>query len=370
MRSSIAGAVLLFGVATQAGPLIDKDATPETVALYQNLRLIAREKLLFGVQFAYTVGFHEKDSQAFANSDAKELLGDNPAVLGLDFGGMGNKWTRPTPAESVYGRVIRAVRRRGGLVTVSWHMPNPATGGNVYDRGGNAVTQVLTPGTSARRKYFKNLDQAAAFYRDVRDDRGRPIPILFRPLHEQRGRWFWWGGENCTVEEYVELWKQTVRHLRDERDVHNLIYITSPNKPDTREKYLERFPGPEWVDVFGFDWYFPRDFADQINASARVVVGLAREHGKLAAITENGIRGGFSAKSPTDWYARHYVDNLKSDPVANEVAWVLSWRNGGRPYHPIDRDDVRHTVPDFKAFYEDEWSVFESDLPDMYTLPR
>ena len=51
----------------------------------------------------------------------------------------------------------------------------------------------------------------------------------------------------------------TVRHLRDTRGVHNLIYAVSPQMDgeyaDAKGRLLFRWPGDEWVDFIGMDCY-------------------------------------------------------------------------------------------------------------------
>ena len=58
------------------------------------------------------------------------------------------------------------------------------------------------------------------------------------------------------MQEFTTLWKFTVSYLRDSLSVHNFIYAFSPdNKFHTIEKYLERYPGNDWVDMVGIDNY-------------------------------------------------------------------------------------------------------------------
>ncbi|MEM9446053.1 MAG: hypothetical protein AAGA18_11965 [Verrucomicrobiota bacterium] len=65
--------------------LIDLHATPETKALYVNMQQLAKTNLLYGVQRPFTRGYHKFDNKNYSNSDTKEIVGDNPGVVGLDF---------------------------------------------------------------------------------------------------------------------------------------------------------------------------------------------------------------------------------------------------------------------------------------------
>ena len=83
----------------------------------------------------------------------------------------------------------------------------------------------------------------------LKGDRQEYIPVIFRPFHELNGSWFWWGGKNCTPEEIKQLYRFTVAYLRDQKNVHNLLYAYNTDRFTTKEDYLERYPGDEWVDI-------------------------------------------------------------------------------------------------------------------------
>src|SRR5690606_40060776 len=45
-------------------------------------------------------------------------------------------------------------------------------------------------------------------------------------------------------------------YLRDSLGVHNFLYAFSPdNRFNSREEFLERYPGDAWVDMVGMDNY-------------------------------------------------------------------------------------------------------------------
>ena len=55
--------------------------------------------------------------------------------------------------------------------------------------------------------------------------------------------------------DYQALWRMTVEYLRDEKGLHNLLYVYSPDVFETEAEYLERYPGDAYVDVLGSDDY-------------------------------------------------------------------------------------------------------------------
>ncbi|MEM9446081.1 MAG: glycosyl hydrolase [Verrucomicrobiota bacterium] len=364
------------------GLLIDPHSTPETRALFINMQQQAKKSLLYGVHRAYTKGYHKKDNKNFDNSDLKEVVGENPAVLGLDFTGHENFKTpddfwapNPTYEDTTYGKIIKAVHSRGGVITISWHMSNPKTGNNYNDRDDRkTVKHILegniVDGVDVRANFFRYLDHAADFFKAMKDKNGKHIPIFFRPLHEQYHNVFWWSGNAASVEEYNQLWYLMIGYLRDVKEVRNLIYIISPNRVGNMEDYMEKFPGHDWVDGYGLDWYAVNDFSKQLEQASELLVGLAREYNKIAVLSEIGVKNGMTSETSAKWYSSHAL-KLKDNPVASEVAWFLQWssRHGNNtswsPVKQKHRPDIAHILPDFEIFYNDKWTVFEDDMPAL-----
>ena len=147
---------------------------------------------------------------------------------------------------------VEAAFDRCGVNTFCWHIWNPATGENLYDTT-PAVAAIL-PGGDKHDAYRRDLDNIAAFAKNLRGKAGQPVPLIFRPFHEHTGSWFWWGQKHCTTNEFVALWLFTVKHLRDQAGVHNFLYAYSPgNAYGRREDYWERYPGDPYVDILGYD---------------------------------------------------------------------------------------------------------------------
>ncbi|MEM6911443.1 MAG: glycosyl hydrolase [Verrucomicrobiota bacterium] len=361
-----------------ASPLSDPEATPETIRLYQNLKLAAKHRLLYGQMRAFSRGKHtpsEKERQENPlelASDSLALVGKNPALVefGLHLYEDYEFWQTIAPE----------LHRRGILISLSSHSRNPdlAVPHNNSHKSneGDPVTKVLDRESPDHRAYMKVLRRYGEFIRGLRDENGRPIPVLLRLYHEHTGNWFWWGTKTCTPQQYNELWRMTIDFLRDEMDLHHLILVISPSKPDSEEKFLRRFPGQDYIDVYGFDSYAYEDGPQILLTCARVVVNLARQHGKVAAITEFGYKNGLTEETAADHYSRMFLDNLKNDPVAHEVAYALTWFGNGSqrsssnwsPYQ--DEPSTRHLHPDFLKFSQDTWTAFEGDLPNLYTFQR
>jgi len=357
-----------------AGPApIDHDATAETRALFVNLRRLAREHVLFGHQddLAYGVLWSGEPGR----SDVKEAAGSYPAVYGWDAGGL-----ERDASANLDGVAFERQRAwiaegfaRGGVVTLSWHMRNPVTGGNAWDT--TAAAGAILPGGPQHERYTQWLDRFADYVKSLRAPmRQRAggdvlVPVVFRPFHETSGGWFWWGARHATPDEYRRLWRFTVEYLRDRKGVHNLLWAYSTDVFDSTAQYLARYPGDAWVDVLGFDDYQSvRTPATRAVFARRLrdVVELAEARGKIPALTETGVE----AVPDSIWWTRTLLAGITADPVGRRIAWALVWRNAtfGREhrYHFFAPYPGQVSVADFVRFRRDSLIFFEDELPDLY----
>jgi mannan endo-1,4-beta-mannosidase len=339
----------------------DTLATAETKALYRNLRELAKTKVLFGHQDDLAYGVHWWDESG--RSDVKETAGSYPAVYGWEIGNIAGERNLDSVSFAKMKGWIKEGYERGGIITISWHEHNPATGGTAWDTSGKAPSQVL-PGGSKHEFWKKNLDMVADFMLDLKGPDDEPIPVVFRPYHEHTGSWFWWGAGSCTPEEYKQLWQFTVHYLRDEKNLHNLLYAYSTDFIGSEEEYLERYPGNEYIDILGFDDYRTvrnAESADQTNKELHTVVGLAEKFNKIPAWTETGLE---SIPDP-DWWTGTLLERIKADTVTCKIAWILVWRNARTDHHYAPFEG-HPSAPDFKRFREDTCILFGDDLPDLY----
>ena len=125
---------------------------------------------------------------------------------------------------------------------------NPLTGGDSWDNSSNRVAaEILTEGSATNRTFKEWLDRLADIAHNLRGSDGKLIPVIFRPFHEHTQTWSWWGASCTTTEEFVNLWKFTVKYLRDTKGVHNFIYAISPqmDSAKTVDDFYFRWPGDE-----------------------------------------------------------------------------------------------------------------------------
>ncbi len=309
--------------------LADKNATPETNALYQTLHQRLKEGIMVGHEdaLAYGIGWYGIPGK----SDIKEVSGKYPAVFGWELGAL--ERNSPYNLDSVYfsdmKEYAKQVHEMGGINTYSWHADNIVTGGDAWDCKQDSVVRTCLPGGSNHAQFLTWLDIVAGFFADLKDKDGNPIPVLFRPFHEHTGSWFWWGAEQCTPEEYIQLWKMTFDYLTETKQINNLIWTYSPASVTSEEKYLERYPGNEYVDMLGFDSYMantPEAYMAELDTNLIIVTDLAKRWNKIPTLSETG-----SETIPLDNY---FTGILWPTISKYEISYFLLWRNAiNRPDH-------------------------------------
>jgi len=339
---------------------IDKAATKETTSLYRNLKKLSGKGFMFGHQdaLAYGVNWKYEDGR----SDIKDVTGDYPAVYGWELGHL--EIDKPVNLDSVPFKKMQQLiiqgYDRGGVITISWHLNNPLTGKSAWDPAAGTVSSIL-PGGSKNNLYKEWLDKVAAFMIGLKDENGTFIPVIFRPYHELNGNWFWWGGKHCSSEEFKKLWIFTVSYLRDEKKLHHLLYAYNTDRFSSREEYLEKYPGDEWVDVIGFDIYQRNSsnekFISDIDKMLSTLEDLSKEKNKIPALTEFG--GNLSDSS---WWTGTFLKAIGN----HQISYVLGWRNAGAKstgelefYVPYRGQS---TEKDFVKFYQDAKTLFGEDV--------
>lgn len=357
------------GYAAPRPKLIDANATKETKALHRNLHKLARKHILFGHQHATEYG-HGWTGEP-GRSDVKTVSGSHPAVIGIDFSGLSGRSPEATErTKASLRRQITNTYDRGGVVTVAWHFSNPVTPQTGFywkDSVSAPAVANLIPGGSHHAAYKQILKTVGDLAGSVRGKDGKLVPMLFRPYHEFDGGWFWWGKPHCTRDEFTSLWRFTVTYLRDSLQVHNFVYAFSPDCLfKTEAEYLDRYPGDAWVDLLGMDDYADFGRNGQYNlpagiAKLKIVSDYAQKAGKLAAFTETGLE----SIPDTTWWTGSLLKALKAEKV--QLAYVLVWRNDARsPTHFYAPYPGQASVPDFLKFYQDPYTLFETDLPRLY----
>jgi len=354
-----------------------------TQALYANLKkLSADKKIMFGCANPTTLKYIDLHIyEQFDNSDCKDIVGDNPAFHESDF-----MWHVKDSLKIADIQASKEAYERGAVIGYCWHLRG-MNSNSFYAKEQNEwskdkeLAKKIVSGIERDKNPELNwfLTQLDTIVIPVLKEFG--FPVIFRPWHEMNGGWFWWGSQNITPDEYIRLFKITVDYMR-QQGLKNVLYAWSP---DTRATF-EYYAGDDYVDILGLDMYEPGIFdwkpmslvLDEIGK----ITDYAAEHGKVAALTETGLRihdGKFLYPEvhPNFW-TKNLLEPIVNDPRASRIVWIESWYSsdwGGKregqfylPYKGIetDRNNGQQAIDDFLKFYNHPSTLFEKDLPNMY----
>ena len=351
--------------------LVDNKPSKRVKKLHKKLFYLSKKGFAVGHEddTSYGIGWKQADFPNTVKSDVNDVVGDFPAVYGFDISGIelgNNNNIDGVPFNTMKTLIVDAYSK-GGIITISWHVDNPTTNGNSWDKT-PVVKDIIGDGQFVE-KYKSWLNKVAVFLKSIKY-KGKEIPIIFRPFHEMNGGWFWWGNPNCNSIEYIQLWRNTVYLLRDAYKLHNLIYAYSPNRLDPNDGYLDYYPGDNFVDILGIDIYDFQNSDEYITSvvkDLKIVKDFATEKGKLYALTETGIhkldgKNWFTQESYPDqnWFTQVFYPNIKN----SGIAWVLFWRNGNEEEQYVPYKGHKSEA-DFKAFEKLPETLFLKDLNNM-----
>lgn len=334
------------------------DARSLKKELERSLKESAQRGVMFGHHDDTMYGYNWRYT-GDGRSDTKEVTGQYPAMMSFDLSDI-DKGFRNRPQYDRMREEIRRQHARGGYVTLSWHASNPITGKNAWNMSAESPVRDILPGGSHHAAFLSVMDHAAEFFLSLTDEKGQPIPVIFRPWHECNGNWFWWGSKHCTPQEYKALWKLTAKVLK-RRGVSNVIYAYSPGANiKSEENYLERYPGNGLVSVMGVEGYAihmtssdsnRKTFIKRIRQQFDIVTPLAQRHHKLLAFTETGTKH----NGDPQWWTQSLLPAISGYPVCYMVVWRNAYQDDNECYgvykgHPAEAD--------FKLFADNPRLIF------------
>ena len=257
--------------------LVTPDASPEARALQAWLAEVAASgRTLAGQQ----EGFPPEAEHTYL----RRTTGHEPALRGFDLMGyspaaLGGRGIQPWQTD-----IERAIAwwRGRGVVAFCWHwfVPDGRGGRAFYAKdNGFDIVRSLSDGTAEHQQLLGDLDAIALQLARLRDAH---VPVLWRPLHENSGAWFWWGAKGA--EPCRRLWRLMFERFTRVHRLTNLIWVFNPGDAADLPAW---YPGDAYVDVIGIDKYAPPGSGDVFAAQYRLASAFNRA-GKALALTENG----------------------------------------------------------------------------------
>ncbi|RMI38489.1 beta-mannanase [Streptomyces triticirhizae] len=315
------------------GEPVNPDASPEARSLLAYLTDHYGESILSGQQDMASLQWIE------------ENLGTSPAIAGLDMMDYSpSRVERGTVGVDVDNAL--AWDERGGITTFVWHWNAPSglidEPGREWYRGfyTDATTfdveaALADPDSEDYRLLLRDIDAISAELQRLED---AGIPVLWRPLHEAEGGWFWWGAKG--PEPAKELWRLMYQRMTEVHGLDNLIWIWNSVEP-------EWYPGDDVVDIVSADSYPPAGDYGPLSATYDKLVELGQDR-KLVALTECGpipdpdLLEAYQAdwswfvtwagEFLTDgvWNSREHLEHVYSHPNVITLDEVGDFKNHGR----------------------------------------
>lgn len=279
----------------------------------------------------------------------KEVTGKSPAIRGIDFLAYRSEtnWTDHAPE-----RVIQWVNEYKGIATVTWHWNVPtdetkkdfafyveSTGNTPFTTF--SIKNALEEGTWEHEQIMNDLDAIAVELKKLKD---ADVPVLWRPLHEAEGAWFWWGAEG--PEACKELYRLMYDKFTKEYGLDNLIWVwTSSTSPASADWY----PGDDVVDMIGCDKYNAVDGLPNLSSIASTFYSLVQSTDckKMVTMSEND-------SIPS-------LENLIND----RAAWLYfcPW------YKNYLTSEQNNPVDNLKEIYTSDYCITLDELPDLKKYP-
>lgn len=278
----------------------------------------------------------------------QEKTGKQPAIRGIDFLAYNSTsdWRDHAPE-----RCIEWVNKYHGIATVSWHWNVPVEEGSsetaFYVESASAtyttfsISKALEEGTWENKVLLADIDLIAQELTKLKE---ADVPILWRPLHEAEGAWFWWGAEGA--EPCKKLYRLLYDKLTNEYGLDNLIWVWTGYTFPTSANW---YPGDDVVDIVGYDKYNAVDGMPNLSSISSTFYSLVQstDGQKMVAMSEND-------SIPS-------LENLVND----KAAWLYfcPW------YMNYLTSEQNNPVENLVEIYNSDYCITLDELPDLKSYP-
>ena len=166
------------------------------------------------------------------------------------------------------------------IIDFQWHWHSPSggiVGTNTFYTQYTTfdVTKAVVSGTQENTDAIRDIDAIAVQLKKLSD---AGVPILWRPLHEIGGTWFWWSAKGPVAAK--ALWNMIYDRLTNFHHLHNLIWIWNGND-------VAWYPGNDKADLASIDSY-PGNNNYSIDKSEFDKIYSITGGTKILAMSENG----------------------------------------------------------------------------------
>jgi mannan endo-1,4-beta-mannosidase len=271
--------------------------------------------------------------------------GKTPALIGLDFmhgsGKMSeNEWHKGYTAATI--ALAETVFKRGGFPAYCWHWKDPGKAVEAFysKSSGNSpyvefnlnkafvdstTCAAFNTNSTEYKAIIGDMDIVAGYLKTLAD---KNIPVLWRPMHEASGKWFWWGYSGAKA--CVALYRLIFDRFTKTHGLNNLIWVWTT---DEAGDALDWYPGDAFVDIVGRDYYYyPREANHGSLVASFEKVKDIYGGKKIVALSENGSiphpdslvgdGAGWSYFMP--WYGDYTMDGWAHDNTAADWKSIMN----------------------------------------------
>lgn len=322
--------------------LVNRNATANTKKLYSFLKDSYGKYVITGQQC--DGGINGNEFKAIKN-----LTGDYPALLGLDMMDYTPSRTALGASSSVVEKAIEFANK-GGIVAFCWHWNAPTEylnstanssdgwWGGFYTQNSKFDIAKVMNGQDANGKKLIDRD-IKEIAKQLKRLEKAGVPVIWRPLHEASGGWFWWGAQGPDA--YKKLWKYLYNELTNTYGCNNLIWVYNGQSADW-------YPGDEYVDIVGEDIYPGNHVYDPQVSRFKQAISYGSKT-KITALTENGC-----------------IFDIDSAVSINALwSWFMTW--GGEFTVNGSNYSEKYTEKSvIKKMYASKYSLTLGSLPKIY----
>jgi mannan endo-1,4-beta-mannosidase len=310
---------------------VNQMATPITRNLYTFLRDNFGKKTISGVMTLKSLSTPTNEINWLRTNTGKE-----PALLGLDF--MDHTGSNPPSWQNNPDLVKDAKTWAGknGIVALCWHWRDPSHKTNAFYTKDTQfeITKVNEPESAEYKAMIRDIDIVAGHLKELQKAN---VPVLWRPLHEASGKWFWWGAKGAGP--CIKLWKLMYDRMTNYHGLNNLIWVwTTTVDADA----LPWYPGDEYVDILGMDIYpGEREHGSQVIAFNKVKEIF--EGKRIIALSENG--------------SIPYPENMEQDGAY--WSYFMPW------YGEHTKNEKHNSVDDWKRILSSDFVITLDKMPNL-----
>jgi mannan endo-1,4-beta-mannosidase len=264
----------------------------------------------------------DREERTFFKFTEKRIYGElykqtgkYPAITSIDY-----EYNYPRPIEQLLhaNEALKTHWKKGALITINWSSVNPWSGGWPGDKTNQGKLEELhlsAPSSDAKQKFWDGVDRTAAALQDLRD---AGVVVMWRPLQEMDGNWFWHGND---MEDFKKLWIDMFNTLTQKHELNNLLWVYSP----TWLGGVNSYAGDAYVDiiaptVYSNEWGYGALANWSLDDRYRDMLS----HNKPIALGEAGPPAG-NHEGATGFDNRTYLQEIIQN--APRVCYLVAWND-------------------------------------------